>query len=317
MAGIRTEQPAAPRANKRPSESDHHDGQRPAKRLRMVRRIFKSPVPPPPDPAASEIPDEEFVNATLVRSLGHMLQQAGFDSAHHLAMEAMRAKVEEFMRDFASDISGSMKAHRRTSPTPHDFIQALALSGLTASDLMPHIKSPPPKSPSPFEVAPPTADEIPAPDLEILFAGALSGVPETEKRSYIPAHLPPLPSKHTWQSTPVYQERLVDPRRIREQATQEGVLAEQALRKLMAARRVGLAKATHHKPERVTRDRQIFEEALREAQHDDKVAEDERQSDYMHEDFDMEQPPSLPGFDDVMLVNYERNVWRKAGMKKA
>jgi len=53
-------------------------------------------------------------------------------------------------------------------------------------------------------------------------------------RPYIPPHFPALPSRHAWISTPVYTQREKDGRKIRERATQEGILAEQALRKLTA-----------------------------------------------------------------------------------
>jgi len=55
------------------------------------------------------------------------------------------------------------------------------------------------------------------------------------KRPYIPKHFPSFPSQHAYKDTPTYTEREVDVTKIREHATQEGVLAEQALRKLMIA----------------------------------------------------------------------------------
>ena len=52
-------------------------------------------------------------------------------------------------------------------------------------------------------------------------------------KSYIPRHFPDLPDKHTYQATPDYASREQDPRKVRERATEEGRLAEEALRKLV------------------------------------------------------------------------------------
>lgn len=57
---------------------------------------------------------------------------------------------------------------------------------------------------------------------------------QTQER-YIPSSLPKLPSPHTYKATPVYPQQETDPRRIRELATEEGKLGEQALRKLAGA----------------------------------------------------------------------------------
>ena len=60
-----------------------------------------------------------------------------------------------------------------------------------------------------------------------------------DKRDYIPYHLPPLPSKHTYLTSPIFTR---EPRVIREMATQEAMLAENALRKILtvaAAARAG------------------------------------------------------------------------------
>lgn len=56
---------------------------------------------------------------------------------------------------------------------------------------------------------------------------------------YIPQHFPPIPSKHTYKATPKFTDREQDPKTIREQATEEGRLGEEALRRL-----VGLGSAT-------------------------------------------------------------------------
>lgn len=74
--------------------------------------------------------------------------------------------------------------------------------------------------------------------------------------AYVPAHFPPLPSQHSWKQTPVYTERENDPRKIRERATQEGILAEQALRKLTSANNPRAAQ--HQQTSKVEMDREAL-----------------------------------------------------------
>jgi len=68
-----------------------------------------------------------------------------------------------------------------------------------------------------------------------LLGPGLDGKADKKKDRYIPSHLPPFPSQHTYKDTPVFPDREVDPRRIRELATEEGKLGEEALRKLAGA----------------------------------------------------------------------------------
>jgi transcription initiation factor TFIID subunit 8 len=77
-----------------------------------------------------------------------------------------------------------------------------------------------------------TAALPPEPDLSALLGLELDGSLDTRCRLY--DHLPPFPSRHTYQQTPVFSERPTDPRMIREKATAEARLAEAALRKLLA-----------------------------------------------------------------------------------
>ncbi|WBW73087.1 transcription factor TFIID complex subunit 8 [Schizosaccharomyces osmophilus] len=53
--------------------------------------------------------------------------------------------------------------------------------------------------------------------------------------SYVANHLPPFPASHTYLASPVYPVRPTSPRRIRELATKESRLAENALRKILDA----------------------------------------------------------------------------------
>ncbi|EPY49726.1 transcription factor TFIID complex subunit 8 [Schizosaccharomyces cryophilus OY26] len=53
--------------------------------------------------------------------------------------------------------------------------------------------------------------------------------------NYVASHLPPFPASHTYLASPVYPVRPTSPRRIRELATKESRLAENALRKILDA----------------------------------------------------------------------------------
>ena len=62
-----------------------------------------------------------------------------------------------------------------------------------------------------------------------LFSDSASTAP------YIPRHFPPLPSEHTYKTTPDMPDVERDPRRIRELVAEEGRMGEAALRRLFGA----------------------------------------------------------------------------------
>ncbi|KAI9823163.1 MAG: hypothetical protein M1832_002606 [Thelocarpon impressellum] len=224
-----------PQSLKRPSEGDVEPGQgRAPKRQRSRRqathhhRIQHKQEGIPSE--ATSLPDES-VQAMLTRSLTLMLKEAGFDGAALTAVESLRADVDEYMTHFTASITQSMHSSRRTHPTPQDFDHALHREGLNYSDLTPHLKP----SVSPSVALPPlplpSREEPERPSLSAL-EPSLSG---TFDRTFVPPHLPRLPGKHTYKSTAEFSEREKDPRRLRERATEEGRLGEEALRRLLAA----------------------------------------------------------------------------------
>lgn len=150
------------------------------------------------------------------------------------------------MLEFSRYIQTSMATARRTTPTPADFTAALALMPNTrsASKLSPQFKmskSIPDRVAAP-SIPTPDPEPSPAPDFTALLRSLVSPPP-----SYIPTHFPKLPPSHAWKQTPVYPEREKDARRMRERATEEGLLAEQSLRKLAAAAKAGAIKAERRK----------------------------------------------------------------------
>lgn len=131
----------------------------------------------------------------------------------------------------------SMRSSRRNQPTALDFASAMALlpNASTASLLTPQLKVLLPNEISCPVIEDPDPAPAPAHDFSTLLQPLVTpNVPE-----YIPRHFPKLPPQHAWKSTPVFPKREHDARKMRERATEEGILAEQALRKLAAAAKTG------------------------------------------------------------------------------
>jgi len=155
-------------------------------------------------------------------------------------LEAFRNVAEEFILKFCEETCLSMVSARRTAPIPTDFESAIKRLDLPWPDdqLKPFITEP--TSNPPLLPTPPPEDvfhrehQLPT---EILGPG-LDGRQDKKKNRYIPSHLPVFPSQHTYKDTPVFPDREVDPRRIRELATEEGKLGEEALRRLAGAVKV-------------------------------------------------------------------------------
>lgn len=151
-----------------------------------------------------------------------------------------------------------MNSSRRIYPTQVDFETAFTNLGIEPSSLEPHLEL---SLPEPI-----TSTRLPRPDppppapvnLAPMLGSELAGLQQRVQQPYIPQHFPALPSRHAWQSTAVFTEREKDARKIRERATQEGILAEQALRKLTASNkpriRSGGAREEDLKREKVWQD---------------------------------------------------------------
>ena len=192
----------------------------------------------------------------LTRSIGLALQAVGFKSATPDALESFRGDVEACMRDihrpvetqqyansmlteldmahYLADVRRSMLSCRRINPIPQDFLQALHTHQLSLRTLLPHLDPPvlPELSQYPLESEIPQEDEY----QQLQHLGSiLNDAPEEQAKGYVPKHFPEFPSRHTYKSTDEFPDRKVDPRKVREQATEEGRMGEEALRKLVAA----------------------------------------------------------------------------------
>lgn len=143
------------------------------------------------------------------------------------------------MLHFGSSVRQSMLSCRRRQPIPQDFTYALSQHKLTVSSLIPHLQPPVPPSKTQIWLEPANDAAPPVPDVLHFLGPALSGASDKEQRPYIPSHFPAFPSKHTYKATPEFTERETDPRAVRERATEEGRLGEEALRRLIGAGKAG------------------------------------------------------------------------------
>ena len=231
------------------------------------------------------------------------------------------------MRGFLSDVRTSMTSARRTSALPHDWVYALTSAGIhSSSSLEPHLDTGDiPTSVLQPHLTPPDPPEKPPPDLEGLLGAELSGRADKETKKYIPSHFPAFPALHTWKATPVYTQRENDPRKIREKATEEGIQAEQSLRKLMAAQKAGMQGDKAQKQRRSKRMKasdKLWKTAMEELLEEEEREETERRvfndgfDDDEFEDNRDAQPKPEPrkrvNLDEGVHVNYDQKFWRKS-----
>jgi len=315
--------PTAPLAMKRPAPPNVLDEQdRPVKRTRTVHHGIQHKQPLAQE-SLSGMQDEMSFQSQLLRAISLSLTSAGFDSIHPTALEAFRAEAELYMLQFLKTVRSSMTCSRRTAPTPQDFALALAHSGLSSSALLPFLNTPSELSVCQPQIPPIPAPEPSPPSLENVLGPELSSSSERQQRHYVPQHLPTLPSRHTWQATPVYPKREEDARKIRERATQEGVIAEQALRRLMAASKSGSnGKEAQGRLGRAgSKSKAVWDAAWAAIQQaDNNEREKEEKADWEGEDTEIAPPvgatkvraASNAVFDTTMIANYDRKYWRQA-----
>lgn len=204
------------------------------------------------------------------------------------------------MQHFLHTIRDSMLSNRRLQPIPQDFVAALAEVGFLPHQLMEHVKLKLPPSVTQPPIAPPEHDDPSIPHQEDLLGAQLAG--PRSRMKWVPAHLPDLPSKHTYQHTPIYTERENDARKIRERATEEGVLAEQAMRKLLVKGGHGHAKV----PFATKKAEQVWEDTMAALM----IMDNEQREKEDEGDFDDFGDRQQDEYDNAMLVNYESRYWR-------
>ena len=138
------------------------------------------------------------------------------------------------MAHYLADVRQSMLSCRRTQAIPQDFLQSLHTHQLSLRSLLLHLDPPVSPSRTQFPLQIDTAQDDDEKHLKLL-GPLLNAEPDEKPRTYIPKHFPELPSKHTYKATPKYPEHEQDTRKVREKATEEGRLGEEALRRLVGA----------------------------------------------------------------------------------
>lgn len=158
-----------------------------------------------------------------------------------------------------------MLACRRTQPVPQDFLQSLHLHQLSLRSLKPHLDPPVPSSTSQVALLRDDAavEIYPAQGAASVFS---QGDGSKSKRiSYLPKGVPAFPSEHTYKATADIPIRESDPKRMREQAIEEGRLGEAALRKLVGARNDDMASAATQSSRKAKSMRSVRAEAWKDA----------------------------------------------------
>ena len=143
------------------------------------------------------------------------------------------------MAHFLASVRQSMLASRRAQPTPQDFQHALAAHQLSLDSLLLHLDPPVPaaRTQPPLRAAAQTFTDSRATDAAIARLLQDGAAPAAGPAAHVPRCFPGLPSRHTYKAEAVYARRELDPKRIRERATEEGRLGEAALRRLVSGER--------------------------------------------------------------------------------
>ena len=127
-----------------------------------------------------------------------------------------------------------MLASRRIQPIPQDFQAGLASHQLSLRSLLNHLDPPvPPEKCQPSLDVEMTDNAQDDPKQLRLINIMLNGPSLKPRLGYVPRNLPALPSQHTYKAESVFNQREHDPKKVRELATEEGRLGEEALRRLV------------------------------------------------------------------------------------
>nr|POE56255.1 transcription initiation factor tfiid subunit 8 [Quercus suber] len=294
--------------------------ERPTKKQRVHHAIHHTqPVPSHLEPATQ---DPVFVQGQLLKAISAALVVAGFDGVNSTALEMFRSHTEAYMLKFLEYAKTSMHVSRRSKATAVDFALALSLmpNTATASRVQPQLALKLPDGVACPSIPQPNQELSPAPD----FSHLLSALAPSDQKDYIPKHFPLLPPRHAWMETPVFLEREIDSRKMREKATQEGMLAEQALRKLAAAAKAGAMKAERNRTsmlrgpgrssntKRQAKKEEIFTDLLK-----DIGASEEAEDAEKNVDVAMGSVEVDVGMPEGVVVNYDMGHWRRSGTRQA
>jgi len=176
------------------------------------------------------------INSRLVdRSIFAILQSVGYDSASTAAVDHLRTYFEAYLKSLASDILHFTHAKRRRKPMLADVALSFICNRIGTGGLETELERLPGPLyiPETIPVDSSVYEFLPSVEIDRLLGPSLDGTSSRQK--FIPTHMPQFPAKHTYLSTPVYSKRQSAPRFIREKATEQARLAEEALRKFLVA----------------------------------------------------------------------------------
>ena len=223
------------------------------------------------------------------------------------------------MAHFLATVRQSMLSSRRIQATPQDFLYALDVHQLTLRSLIPHLDPPVPPAKSQILQEVDSSDTTVRYDHDRSIAKLLNSSTKGGSTAYIPPHFPTLPSRHTYIFEDVYTKRETDPRKVRERATEEGRLGEEALRKLVSVRADGSSSMGLQSGSRRTttreKSKQLWLETMEAVMRDDdgdlNAEKNLPESNGMEMDVLVpDQTPKL-GFLQSSVVNADRIYWRK------
>lgn len=281
--------------------------------------------------------DDNVAESLLTRSISLALDVVGFDASEPLALDSFRVGVEECtrfslsgcrfdmlnlldMHHFAANVRQSMLSCRRTQATAQDFLQALHTHQLSLRSLVPHLRPPVSKRRARVALPHEPSEEEEQHGHEFL-GPALYDASFRTNQLYVPHHLPHFPSKHTYRATEEFPVREEDPRKIRERATEEGRLGEEALRRLVSARvadRPSPARAGRAADSMRTKRDELWK-ATMQAATAQYISGHPQDADMMDLDFSRHATgPTNPDYGRISsAVNADKKFWRKpAPIKK-
>lgn len=253
----------------------------PAKRQKLTiayHHKHKIQHKPPIAPGESVLLPQDVLDKLMFESVKTICEEQawrqGVDEPYieSVALEALRNAMDEFVKNLCSKVHRSMTAARRVVPIAPDFDSAFFALDLPLPDdqiaqyEVKHDINPPLLPTPPAEDEFHHTNELP----QVLLGPELSRQQDLKKFSFNTLSLPPVPSAHTYRDTDVFLEREKDSKRIRELATEEGKLGEQALRKLAGAVKLEAVLSTEpetrivqdKRPRRLRREPILTEEAM-------------------------------------------------------
>lgn len=194
------------------------------------------------------------------------------------------------------------------------------------TSLTPHLRPKIPADVSQPSLPTPPPEEALEPHLSPVLGAALSGVEDKKQKRYIPAQFPSFPSRHTYKYTAEWTRREEDPRKIREKATEEGRMGEEALRGLASSGAARSSRdATSGMGNSISGQKRRQREEMWEKMIDEvtkpaskpALPNGDMELDFGHmesdsrDGLDLRTKTRVSKADMRILVNYERPYWRK------